>query len=179
MDCHLLSHGISIEKTSVHDCCLMRGEDKGRPYIIDITDNLVDWKELFLRKKQLKNIKTQNESDCKGCLALNDEEYDNDDYISYINFNHWNICNSKCIYCCDEYNGGDKYFNVLPLIKNLIDENYFKNSGEITFQGGEPTILKEFEQLVFMLLDYDVYNIRIHSDCIKYSPAIEKGLQLG
>ena len=173
MDCHLLSHGISIEKESVHDCCLMRGESHGRPYIIDIVNNSVDWEELFLRKKHLKNSKAENE--CKGCLALKDKDYDDRNYISYINFNHWNVCNSKCIYCGSEYNGGDKYFNILPIIKSLIDKNYFQNDGEITFQGGEPTILPEFEDLLELFLK-EKARIRVHSSGIKFSEAIHSAL---
>ena len=61
----------------------------------------------------------------------------------------------------------------------MIDKGILSKKATITFGGGEPTILKEFEDLVYLLLDYDVYNIRIHSDGIKYSPAIEKGLKLG
>ena len=63
--------------------------------------------------------------------------------------------------------------------KDMIDKGVLSKKATITFGGGEPTILHEFEELVYLLLDYDVYNIRIHSDGIKYSPAIEKGLKLG
>lgn len=178
MDCHLLSHGISIEKDKINDCCLMRGEERGRPFIIDIKNNSVNWKELFKRKRKLKNNKIKEEKDCKGCLALNEEEYNDGDYISYINFNHWNICNSKCIYCSKEYNGGDKYFNVLPIIKSLIESGYFKNNGEITFQGGEPTILPEFEDLLELFIK-EKTKIRIHSSGIKFSRAVEQALKQG
>ena len=61
----------------------------------------------------------------------------------------------------------------------MIEKGILSKNATVTFGGGEPTILQEFEELVYLLLDYDVYNIRIHSDGIKYSPAIEKGLKLG
>lgn len=178
MDCHLLSHGISIEKNKINDCCLMRGEHYGRPFIIDIKNNSVDWKELFKRKNKLKNRKSKNEKECMGCYSLNENDYNDGDYISYINFNHWNFCNSNCIYCSKEYNGGDRYFNVLPIIKNLIESGYFKNTGEITFQGGEPTILPEFEDLLELFIK-EKTKIRIHSSGIKYSFAVEKALSRG
>ena len=73
----------------------------------------------------------------------------------------------------------NKTYNIFPVIKDKVDKGVLSKNATVTFGGGEPTILQEFEELVYLLLDYDVYNIRIHSDGIKYSPAIEKGLKLG
>ncbi len=182
MDCHLLSHGISVEKNSIHDCCLLRSSEYvGSPFIINLDENnLVDWKKLFILKHSLKEGKMRSPKACNGCRALTDERnFENDeDYISHINLNHWNICNSRCIYCNKDFNGGDKYFNVLPLMKTLVEGGYLKNCGEVTFQGGEPTVLPEFEQLLELFISESV-NIRIHSSGIKFSPAVEKGLQQG
>lgn len=181
MDCHLLSHGISVEKDSLHDCCLTHGYN-GRPFIINLKkDCTVDWDKVFALKKSLKNQKILNAKECKGCRLLNEECIfeDDGDYISHINLNHWNICNSKCVYCCKEYNGGDKYFNVLPMLKSLFEYNdgsAVNCDGELTFQGGEPTMLPEFEQLLKMFTDRKML-VRIHSSGIKYSQAIIDGLK--
>ena len=62
----------------------------------------------------------------------------------------------------------------------MIDNKILSKNATITFGGGEPTILQEFEELVYLLLDYDVYNIRIHSDGIIYhtAPAGMKGREM-
>lgn len=182
MDCHLLSHGISIEKNALHDCCLLRGaEHFGNPFVINLDENNnVDWKKVFELKKSLKEEKKENPKKCKGCRALTDDQnYDNDDdFFAFINLNHWNICNCRCIYCSKTYFGGDKYFNVYPLMKSLADEGKINNYGEVTFQGGEPTVLPEFEQLLDLFLEQKI-RVRIHSSGIKYSKAIENGLKNG
>ena len=181
MDCHLLSHGISVEKESLHDCCLTHGYD-GRPFIINLNeDKTVDWEKVFSLKKSLKDGKRNDEKQCKGCRLLTDERvYENDgDYISHINLNHWNVCNSKCVYCSKEYNGGDKYFNVLPMLKDLFNYNNgtgINIAGELTFQGGEPTMLPEFEELITMFSEKNI-PVRIHSSGIKYSKAVENALK--
>lgn len=144
MDCHLLSHGISVEKDSLTDCCLTHGHgDNGRPFIINLNENNnVDWQKVFELKKSLKDEKITSEEKCKGCRLLSEAKafnYEDGDYITHINLNHWNICNSRCVYCKKEYNGGNQYFNVLPLIKDLFEYNGGKNiqfNGELTFQGG-------------------------------------------
>ncbi|MCR5261147.1 MAG: radical SAM protein [Candidatus Gastranaerophilales bacterium] len=181
MDCHLLSHGISVEKDSLHDCCLTHGYN-GRPFIIKLNkDNTVDWADVFDLKKILKDGKRINEKECKGCRLLGNERIftDEGDYISHINLNHWNICNSKCVYCSKDYNGGDKYFNVLPMMKELFAYNGGKainTEGELTFQGGEPTMLPEFEELINMFTEKKIL-VRIHSSGIKYSQAVTDGLK--
>lgn len=180
MDCHLLSHGISVEKDSLHDCCLTHGYN-GRPFIIDLNEkNTVDWTKVFQLKRTLKDEKRNSEEKCKGCRLLSNERIFNDDsYISHINLNHWNICNSRCVYCSKEYNGGDKYFNVLPMMKELFsykNGRFLDCGGELTFQGGEPTMLPEFEELLNMFTEKKIL-VRIHSSGIKFSQAIVDGLK--
>ena len=187
MDCLWLSHGISIEKHSLHDCCLLRGPKMdGNPFIMDLDENnMVDWDTFFEKKRTLKEKKIHADADCKGCKELYSTVTDYDfwekeEFISFINFNHWNICNSNCIYCTKEYNGGDNHFNVLPLIKSLAsykDGSYFRKSGVFTFQGGEATMLPEFEELFDFILKYSFDKIRIHSSGIKYSNAIARALK--
>lgn len=182
MDCPNLLHGINICKNEIRDCCVQRSEeDFGHPFIMPIDNTKsIDLDKLFLLKRKFHNEKISNPSKCKGCLYLdkNSDFSKDEDYISCINFNHWNRCNSKCIYCSEEYNGGDFYFNVLPMIKEMIEAKKFIPTGEITFQGGEPVLLPEFDELLTLFLKTGV-NIRIHSSGIKYSKAIESGIKNG
>lgn len=177
MDCAILSHGINISKTELRDCCVQR-ESSGSPFIMEIENpEKIDLDKIFELKRKLKNEKLNNPKMCKGCLYL-EENADlswERDYISIINFDHWNICNSRCIYCSEEHNGGDFYFNVLPMIKNLVSSGRFLPTGEITFQGGEPTLLPEFEELLDIFIQNNA-KIRIYSSGIKYSKSIENGI---
>ena len=90
---------------------------------------------------------------CEGCYNLREDNWDDEDYISFINFDHWSQCNSNCIYCGVQKNKPKTKNNTLKAIKELIKSGKFKNNGEITFQGGEPTILKEFEDLVKIFIN--------------------------
>ena len=65
----------------------------------------------------------------------------------------------------------------MPIIKELFKKKLFRPGGEITFAGGEPTILKEFEELVNLLLKNGADRITVHSSGIKYSKAIENGIK--
>ena len=63
-------------------------------------------------------------------------------------------------------------------MKELIKTGRFKNTGEITFQGGEPTVLKEFDPLLNLFVKTGS-KVRIHSSGILFSRAIREGLKKG
>ena len=179
--CHLIEHGISLDVDSVKACCLSREFDKGQLMIEQKYNNgIIDWTHLLNIKKQhrLHQKDIGNLPACEGCYNIREDDWDEEDYISYINFDHWSECNSRCIYCGVRNYKPKTKNNVLKAIKELIKQGKFKNNGEITFQGGDPTVLKEFEQLLKLFIKQGS-NIRIHSSGILYSRAIQEGLKKG
>ena len=178
--CHLIEHGISIDVDSIKACCLSREFNKGQLPIINKYENSkINWDEIFeVKRRHRKHQKVLDLSFCKGCYNLREEDWDDEDYISYINFDHWSQCNSNCIYCGVQKNKPKTKNNTLKAIKELIKSGKFKNNGEITFQGGEPTILKEFEDLIKIFIK-EGSKIRVHSSGILFSRAIRNGLKQG
>ena len=179
--CHLLEHGISIDVNCIKACCLSREFNKGMPIIeYKFENNKIDWVHLFFVKRNQRNYQKngKNLPACEGCYNLREEDWDDEDYISYINFDHWSECNSHCIYCDVRNNKPRTKNNTLNTIKELIKQGKFKNSGEITFQGGEPTILKEFNELLNLFLQQGCH-IRIHSSGILFNRAIRNGIKKG
>ena len=178
--CHLIEHGISIDVDSIKACCLSREFNKGQlPIINKYENNKINWEEIFeVKRRHRKHQKVMNLTLCEGCYNLREDNWDDEDYISFINFDHWSQCNSNCIYCGVQANKPKTKNNTLKAIKELIKSGKFKNNGEITFQGGEPTILKEFEDLVKIFIK-EGSKIRIHSSGILFSRAIRNGLKQG
>ena len=184
--CIHLEHGITFFSNSVQICCISSHPGGGNIVQIDnYNGELIDWDDLFAKRNKMRADVRNGiiPEKCSGCYYLQEKDWNTDNYIDEVLIGHFTHCNCNCIYC---YTDKDKKFfnsvkayNIYPVIKDMIQKNVLSKKATITFGGGEPTILKEFEDLVYLLLDYDVYNIRIHSDGIKYSPAIEKGLKLG
>lgn len=179
--CHLIEHGISINVDAIQACCLSRDFNKGMlPVEYKFENSKIDWEHLFFVKK---NHRTHQKNGrdlpaCEGCYNLREEDWDEEDYISYINFDHWSRCNSNCIYCGVQANKPDAKNSVLAAMKELIKSGKFKNTGEITFQGGEPTVLKEFGDLLNLFLKQGS-KVRIHSSGILFNRAIREGLKQG
>lgn len=179
--CHLIEHGISINVDCIQACCLSRDFNKGQLLILPVfINNKIDWEHLFFVKRNHRTHQ-RNGRDlpaCEGCYNLREEDWDEEDYISYINFDHWSQCNSNCIYCGVQANKPKSKNNVLNAIKELIKSGKFKNTGEITFQGGEPTVLKEFDELLNLFIK-EGSKVRVHSSGILFSRAIREGLKKG
>ncbi len=178
--CHLIEHGISVNVDSIQACCLSRDFDKGLLMIVPkYENNTVNWDELFkIKRQQREQQKTKDLPACEGCYNLREDNWDDEDYISFINFDHWSECNSNCIYCGVQANKPKTKNNMLNAVKELIKQGKFKNTGEITFQGGEPTILREFDDLLKLFLKQGS-KVRIHSSGILFSRAIRDGLKQG
>ncbi len=186
LSCEYIQHGFNVDYSDIKMCCFNCHEGGGRQILIDnYNGEKIDWKKFFKEKRQMRE---QNKAGitlerCKGCIFLKEREWDDEDYIDFMVFNHWTKCNCKCMYCFteggwDHFNARENY-NMFPVIKELAEQGYLRPGGEVGFGGGEPAVLEEFEPMVQLLLDYGMDNIRVHSSGIKFSPAIARGISEG
>lgn len=186
ISCKHLEHGIAFFSRNIECCCISSHEGGGQIECIpDYFGEKIDWEKFFAQRRKIRDLHKSGEiySKCKGCYYLEERDWDDEDYFCEMLIGHWSHCNCNCIYC---YTDEDKYYyntrefyKVLPVIKDMLNRNLIRNGGEITFGGGEPTILEEFEDLLEAFLSHGINNIRIHSSGIKFSPAIFKGLSEG
>ena len=148
----------------------------------------INWEEFFTQREEIKkNFKEGNQfENCKGCFFLHEEDWDNINTqreFKYIQFSHWLMCNSKCIYCTnhtayDKSKLTDTYDSV-PVLKDLINKKYVNENTKIDFAGGEPTLYYKFNDLLKLLLDKKVRDIIVHTNAILYNKTIEKGIKKG
>lgn len=151
-------------------------------------------KDLFLSVKEnafkLLNEKDIENSPCKGCFFL--REKTEKDKISptfkVLNISHWTHCNCGCIYCARMLHSKGKidtkirksdYYDMLPLVKFLYKENLLdKKNLMVSIQGGDISVLKEFEPMVKEFLKNGLREFYILSNNLKYQPVIKKLLDM-
>ncbi|MBQ4123447.1 radical SAM protein [bacterium] len=176
--CSFLEEGINFDYDTVCDCCISHNDGRGLPILIEnYHGEPINWDLLFEKKQE--RIQKQKEStiyDCEGCYHLCEYEYTNEKKLSSFHFSHCRLCNAKCIYCSKEYSKGDLNYNTYPLIKDLIEKGYYKSNGEATFQGGEPTLMQNFDELIHLFIKNGT-KVRIHSNGIRYSNTVEQALK--
>ena len=185
--CHWIQHGLSFERDHIEMCCLCCHKGGGHLYLKENYNGKgLKWEDIFkLKTKFIEDNKNGIiDPRCEGCFNLTHKDWDDDKkYINYIHFNHWTHCNSDCIYC---YTSWDKknfqkrpHYKVMPILKELFKKKLFHPDGEVTFAGGEPTILNEFDDIINLLIKNGANRITVHSSGIKFSKAIEKGIKEG
>ena len=185
--CYWIESGINFDINSYKVCCLYSAKGGGNTVIKEkYKGEPVNWEEVFEFKKMMKNMHKRGEiyPKCEGCIFLEEKDWPDNHYkISMINLDYWTKCNSKCSYCHTMLDK-DRYiryknYNFLPILKYMIKRDILRPNGHVSFGGGEVTLLKEFDKLLNIFMDYGFPLTRIHSSCIKYSKAIEKGLKNG
>ncbi len=185
--CWWIESGINFDIDSYKVCCLYSAKGGGNTIVRkDYKGEPVDWDEFFGFKKKIKDIHKKGDiyPKCEGCIFLEERDWDDDhSKIGMINLDYWTKCNSKCSYCHtmldkEKYNKFKNY-NFLPILKDMLKRDILRPTGHVSFGGGEVTLLKEFDKLLYIFMNIGFPLTRIHSSCIKYSKAIEKGLKNG
>lgn len=184
--CINLEQGITFFSNSVHVCCISSNEGGGQiPFIKNYKGEKIDWTNIEKYRAIFREYAKKGKLPlaCKNCPFLEEKEWEEIEHFTQILIGHWTYCNCNCIYCYTEKNkkfsNSQKPYKLHPIIKEMIEKGLIKEDSTISFGGGEPTILKEFTQLMNLFFKLKSKNIRIHSDGIKYSKEIEKGLKIG
>ena len=186
LSCRYIEHGMDFEHTRLETCCFTCHSGGGQITLKDeYSGEKIDWDALFEKKSKYREEHRKGNlmPNCVGCVFLEEKEWDQEDYIDFLQFNYWVACNSKCTYCYEVQNRKlfekIKPYNTVPIIKEMIDKKILRPGGEVSFGGGEPTIAPEFEELINLLTKSGFRNMRIHSSGIKFSPAIANAIKKG
>lgn len=166
---------------SINLCCRMPLTEKGYIKVIDNFDGeQVDWKKFFEEKHKYRKRMQKGDiiPECRGCVFLEEKEWDNEDYVSYINFNNWTTCNQYCIYC-NIHELKRKDYNVFPVLKDMVAKKILRKGGHITIAGGEPCVAPEFNDILNLFLENKMSPIRVLTNASIYSEALEMGIQSG
>ena len=178
LGCIFLEQGINFDLNTVTDCCIMHNDGRGLPVLIkDYHGELIDWEKLF--EVKAKRVAAQMENtiyDCEGCYHLGEYTFNHEKKISEFHFSQCRLCNAKCVYCSDEYSCSTLNYNPYPIIKDLIEKGYYKSGGEATFQGGEPTIMPNFDELIALYTEHGTM-VRVHTSGIRYSKTVDDALK--
>ena len=182
ISCDRIRNGIDFELDNIEVCCFRCHKGGGNIKLIDVTNGSIDYDSLLLNREKLieQNRSGHINHSCEECFNLEKKNWNEEFCIKYIHFNHWTYCNSDCIYCYtnkdNKYKELKQHYRALPILKEIFKRVKFSPDGEITFGGGEPTILDEFEELISYLLEIGAKKIIVHSSGVKYSEVLEKGI---
>lgn len=181
--CPWIEHGLVFFQYKLTMCCYCGHEGGGHTLVRNnFVGQKIDWDRVFKVKDMFRRFhkKGKINTSCVGCPFLKEDKWDSDNYINNLYISHWTNCNSKCVYCYATHHKDDfkvpKFYNVLPYVKEMYERGILRTGGTISFGGGEPTLLDEFEDLVTYFLDNYFWGLRVHTSGIKYSPALSRAI---
>lgn len=184
--CHLLEHGIYFYYDSIQVCCFLTGKIS-KPFYIkpDYKGEKIDWDEIIRFKREIRENHKNGiiHPNCEGCFNLEEKDWDDSDIINNFYISHWTKCNCNCSYC---YTDSDKKkfnslkeYKMMPILKEMLSKGIMDFNGYLAFGGGEPAVLREFDDIVNLFLKNNVRSIVTNSSGIKLVKSIEKGLGTG
>lgn len=184
--CDWINGGMDFRQNSIVLCCFtyMQGYQEYE-LVSNYNGGKIDWNKFFQKKHELIEIQKNNQSAifCENCIYQEERDWDDDDTINCMIFNHWTNCNSACIYCYfgqehDFYNK-QSYYDVIPILEDMEANGILKviPSSFVSFGGGEPTLLKNFDRIIQIIKRNNFPTIRINSSGILFSDTIAESLE--
>ncbi|MBQ4123034.1 radical SAM protein [bacterium] len=184
--CDELNNVLSCFHDRIMSCC---SGQIGPVYYEGYRGEKINWdkfRQIKYKAFELLNERDIDKSPCKNCFFLRERK--ESDIISpkfkLINVSHWTQCNCGCIYCARMLDSKgeishklekSQYYDFLPLLKELYKEDLLDKENLTAFiQGGDISVLKEFEPMVKEFLKQGVKEFYILSNNIKYQPIIKK-----
>ena len=179
--CTFLQKAIFLGTDEFRHCCYrfyVDGEMKGDVAVFPVeTDRDASLDKVVAEKKNLiEKINNGEKTECFGCPLLQRKDWMsiNDEKFNLISIESHSRCNMRCEYCSDTYYGGkEPNYDPLEFIKQFYDHDRIADDLQVSWGGGEPTVMRGFEKTV----DYVTSHIkpktqRFFSNSINYSEEI-------
>ena len=139
LSCRYIEHGMDFEHTRLETCCFTCHSGGGQITLKnDYAGEQINWQELFDKKRKYReeHRKGNLTPNCRGCVFLEEKDWDEEDYINFLQFNYWVACNSRCTYCYEVQNKKlfekIKPYNAVPVIRKMLEEKILRPGGEVS-----------------------------------------------
>lgn len=187
--CKRLNETLNFDAQKVFYCCATRTG----PSIDVPPPNKV--KEIIKKRNSVIKMLDRGviPQECVGCFDLKEQENPKNIVLSQLSkppkanmiiVKHFKQCDCSCIYCCEQYLSQRKivlkskksdYYDLLPIIQECYKQDIIdKDNLDVHFQGGNVSVLDEFEDLVNIFIKNGVKRVEIATNGIKYLPIIEE-----
>lgn len=170
--CYDLHHSLFLAPDEVRTCCkrfFWKGRRRGDVVLSrDMNDNFIKAKwELY------HDINSGKRTPCDGCPFLEFKEWESMG-IEYLSLEYHSVCNLKCSYCSDAFNGGKQpSYDVEKLIAKIPESAEIST---VLWGGGEPTLGKYFNPMA-LIERFPEAQHRILTNSVEHSDIVESLLK--
>ena len=186
--CSALERGIRFTIEGVR--CCSASTLQSPPFITaeEMAKGGITYEYIINKKKELfeaiNNNDIEKAGDCLKCHLLHKKPYKEIDFgyiggapdgCSSFNIAHYSICNLRCKFCVYTVENNflpPQYDNIIEYIEEYRKNNKILPNTWVDYNGGEPTLLANFEEILNYLISLNIGEIGVYSNCVKYSETI-------
>lgn len=181
--CSNIQNGIRFEYNNIKLCCLVGDSNLGPLYIKkDFYGEKLNWQELMQSITKIREDQKKGHTNphCNGCIGIQKQNWDNNTRFKWIQIAHWADCNCNCRYCYrvqDDFELPKSRYKIMPIIKELDKMQLIDYDGELSYSGGEPASLREFDEITNFFIKKGEKLIMVHTNGIKPVKSVINGLK--
>ena len=181
--CKDLQGSLYLAPSQIRACCqrfFVNGKQEGDVVLLDIEKgDSVSIESISKAKNNLvRRINEKERTPCFQCPYLEKKNWDKSEelQIKHLSLEYHSICNLKCTYCSEEYFGGKKVqYDLIKLIRDLIENKSLENCNSVVWGGGEPTLDPEFNSVLQVVMeDLNPTYLRFFTNSVKYNEKIQE-----
>jgi len=188
--CEDLRGSVYFAPNVLRHCCqrfFVKGKMQGDVEIMKIkSDKDLDSQKIFNEKRKIiNNLNKKVPTPCDGCPRIKLKHWENEKplKINKISMEAHSNCNARCSYCSEMFYGGlNPNYDLEKMLDKFRKEKAFEKKVAITWGGGEPVLLKNFDIIFkkFVESNYPKFNdIRVYSNSIRYNHLVHRYLDEG
>lgn len=163
--CHYIENALIMHPRVIQHCCIPVKGKFGSTKICDYhggplpIDKIKESRMHY--RKMLADIRSYPEAHCNGCVWQLTKDWESRYVFNNLHFNHSLICNLNCNFCVQR-KGDPAYkipdYDILPVVKQVLESDYLDPDSYIFWAGGEPTLLADFGEALCLMMKYGTRN---------------------
>lgn len=180
--CQDLQQSIYFAPNELRNCCqrfFVNGKMKGDVKISSIkSDQDIDPLTIIKEKKKIiNNLNNNIPTPCDGCPKIELKDWPDELKINRISIEAHSKCNARCSYCSPMFYGGlNPNYDLEQVLQKFNENNFFDKNVALTWGGGEPVLLKNFDKIFEKFMNSKEPNfkdVRVYSNAIIYNKSIQ------
>lgn len=185
--CKDLQGSVYLAPSQIRACCqrfFVDGKKEGDVVLLDLAkgDSVSVMSITAAKNNLIRKINEKERTPCFQCPYLEKKIWGKSEKLEvrHLSLEYHSICNLKCTYCSEEYFGGKKVqYDLIKLIKDLIENNSLESCNSVVWGGGEPTLDPEFNGVLQVVMeDLNPTYLRFFTNSVKYNDKIQELLDL-